>query len=98
MQSAVFWCHFCFTGFKVISFQIPPQLLYIYGLKTLNEEDQTGRKEEPVTDRRKDMLVIYFVVNVKSSGTEITICMAESQSLSYSETPAVKIKNKDGEH
>lgn len=44
------------------------------------------------------MLVIYFVVNVESSGTEITIRMAESQSLSYSETPAVKIKNKEGEH
>lgn len=44
------------------------------------------------------MLVIYFVVNVESSGTEVTICMAESQSLSNSETPAVKIKNKEGEH
>jgi len=42
-------------------------------------------------------MLIYFVVNAESSGTEITICMAESQSLSYSETPAVKIKNKEGE-
>lgn len=44
MQSAVFYVISVLRGFKVISFQIPPQLLYIYGLKTLNEDDQTWRK------------------------------------------------------
>ena len=44
------------------------------------------------------MLVIYFVVNVESSGTEIYDMHGESYPYHTSETPAVKIKNKEGEH
>ena len=42
----------------LISFKISPQLVYISCLKTSNKDDQTEKKQEALTDRGKDMLVI----------------------------------------